>query len=222
MNNLDYKFFITILFGYGLFLLFLYQLGFFSIIGFEFAALVVGNDLWFGANIVVPYFAAISAAIIVILAIVQSSEQAGLDIAAWVEARETAIAIVFGAFAFLILVLAVITKNIDIMMVLVCIYVLYLFVSLYCRTLIHKKINVWSLGLLVLGSQALSFSLGMYAAYRDIVKKQTFNIELTTSKIENVRLVRASGAGLIYYRKPKFYFVNLSKVVSISPRDATP
>ena len=66
MPTLDYKIAASALVGYGLVLLYLYQIGFFSIVGFEFAGLIGALDIWATLRFVFAFVAGITAAILLL------------------------------------------------------------------------------------------------------------------------------------------------------------
>ena len=84
----DYKLLISLIAVYGVLLLYVYQFGFFSIVGFEHAGLTSPLDIWSNAAFILAYAIPTAMASLLVIMLIQYSAQFGFNVVRWIADHE--------------------------------------------------------------------------------------------------------------------------------------
>jgi len=206
--------------AYGLMLLYLYQVGFFTLVGFEFAGLTTTLDLWSNAGKVLVYTVAIAMGLLVTAFAFQGVKQLGFDLAKWIFDHDWKIMAVLVALTSVPSVILVFlnrrSKLNEFGMILNFVAVSAI---CYANILVDQRLSIWSFLFGTAYLPLLSFSMGFGHAYSArVLETSRYDIYLENETLKSVRLVRASPSGILYVPSSggPTCFVSTSKVAKIN------
>jgi len=219
--EVDYKLVASALIIYGLSVLYAYQVGFFALVGFEYASLTSTLDLWTNAELLIAYGFPTGAAFLILLMIGQGSKQLGFDLVRWTADHEGLVAVLMIAVATSpLIVMAIFERNFHFYVASVIVTFIVNVAIVYCNVAVYQRIPAWTLIFAVLTPLFVAAILGGYSAYYGRrVETKRFNIFLENSQLSSIRLLRVTSSGIVYADADgqAVSFVNASKVVRIAP-----
>jgi hypothetical protein len=222
MVMLDYKLLISVSLGYGFILLIAFQLGFFSVVGFEYAGLIGASDIWANFGVIAGCGGAIVALLVVILIGFQVSEQSGFDVVRWIADHSSGLAATLAILSALIFAWLWYKKQLFPMMLLMVVPLTIEITVTYCNLVSYHRVVVWSAVLSVIYVIVLSYFIGFYTGFYNLVlDARRYDIWFDNSKIEGARIIRTSSFGIIYQIGRDISFANMAKIIAITPSDKT-
>lgn len=214
------KLFLSALIGYGLLLTYVYQLGYYNIIGFQFASLTPTSDYW-SSTFEIAQIAALLFVMTLITSIAtQLLKRKNFDAIGWIANHET---------GWGLAQLAITLTTIPIIINYPTLFPLALVNSFFMMALTlfsgltkHNTISLWTAAFTTLVPLAVCFTLGTKAAiYNRYEDRRLFAIQLENERISPARLVRISNSGIIIANEAgnSLSYLNLSKIVKIEERE---
>jgi hypothetical protein len=206
----------SLLAGFGLFLVYVFQIGIFSLIGFEYAGLMGALDFWSNIDRLLPFALGIALMSLVILMLLQWLEQTKSNPMNRISNNSWWIQLLSGAIIVVVYVLAIRFDFAQLIPIVMAAQLLITGTCVYCAIMSQRRVLVWDSVLSVLLLVALSFVLGMQSGYQNTVSAATYDIHADGRDFKNVRLVRSSPGGVIYWQDGGFGFLSAGKIISIA------
>ena len=218
---LDYKLAIFTVATYGLLLVYAFQIGFFTLIGFHYAGLSGTLSFWTNSVLALTYAIPTAAAFLILLIVFQVSSQAGFNLVRWTADHESLLLVIFSVVLTLPSVILVwMGKSPHLFLISVVANFIALVAIVYCSMVAYQRIPVWSAIFAAIFPIVLVWMLGFYSAYyARILEPHRFDIVLENGRLNSVRLIRSSSTGIIYAEGEdgKVSFVSIAKVVTVGP-----
>lgn len=203
----------------SIFAIYVFQYGYFTFIGLEFIGLLGITDVLYNLSFIAPYIAVSLVVIFLVAILFEGLSGYKYDPSVFITRYRVgilAVSLLIPAALFFLSVEAgrYFTLSWFWYSFLVCGLIVY---STY---VVQKEVLWWYIALSLSLSIAGVFLLGYITARNSSsASSNIFNINVDGKIIENVRLLRTSSVGIIYYHSKTTTFVNMSKVNSIASAD---
>jgi hypothetical protein len=202
--------------GFGLFLLYVFPLGVFSLVGFEFVGLTGAFDVWPNIEHLLPFALGVVASALAILMGLQSIQQLGANPFGWLAKRSWWLQLCSGVLVAAAYLVAFYFRFDLLVAIAMAIQFLLIVTFVYCAIVSQRKLLLWDSVTSILILIGLSFFLGSYSAYQKItIAAAAYDIQAEGRDFKKVKLVRSSPNGVIFWQDGAFGFVNATKITSI-------